>query len=83
MSELAAGYSEASKLMMDSIFTSAQAKKYRKSVDYTPKDIIKNHIPLQAISIFVDVDMTREQYEVIHAANKNVYSCYSLLKKRK
>lgn len=27
--------------------------------------------------------MTRKQYEVIHAANKNIYPCYSLVKKAK
>ena len=27
--------------------------------------------------------MTKKQYEIIHAANKNIYPCYSLIKKAK
>lgn len=31
----------------------------------------------------MDADLSRKQYEIIQGANKNIYPCYSLLKKVK
>lgn len=61
----------------------AKATTYRKSDPSTGSHIITKHLPSKALLHFVEADMTRKQYEVTHAANKNIYSCYSLLRKVK
>lgn len=78
-----AGYSDASKVMKDMTLTPTRAKKYRTRFISTQKEIVKKHTLSQALAIFVEADMTRKQYEVIHAANQNIYPCYSLVKKAK
>ncbi|CAG4981334.1 unnamed protein product [Colias eurytheme] len=83
MSQRAAGYSDASKVMKDMTLSPTRAKKYRTRFTSAQKEIVKKHTPSQALAIFVEADMTRKQYEVIHAANKNIYPCYSLVKKAK
>lgn len=83
MSHRAAGHSDASKVIKDILYTPAKALTYRMSVAFAEKNIIKKHSPSEALAIFVEADMTRKQYEIIHAANKNIYPCYSLLQKAK
>lgn len=82
MSLRAEGDSDASKVFKYILDMPEKAETYRKS-DTPKKNIIKKHTPSEAFSIFVEADMTRKQYEVIQQANKNIYPCYSLLKKAK
>ena len=81
-SQRAAGNSDASNVIKEILFIPTKAKQYRKS-DTSTEDIIKKHIPSEALSIFVEADKTKKQYETIHAVNKNIYPCFSLTKKAK
>lgn len=82
MSQRAAGHGDAAKVMKDMTLTPTRAKKYRTRYSSTENQV-KKHTPSQALAIFVEADLTRKQYEVIHSANKNIYPCYSLIKKAK
>lgn len=82
MSQRAAGHGDAAKVMKDITLTPTRAKKYRTRYSSTENQV-KKHTPSQALAIFVEADLTRKQYEVIHSANKNIYPCYSLIKKAK
>lgn len=44
---------------------------------------IVKHTPLKALSIFVEGNFTRKQWEIIQCANKNIYPCNSLIQKEK
>lgn len=35
------------------------------------------------MAIFVEGDFSRRQWEILHSANKNIYPCYSIIKKAK
>ena len=87
MSQHAAGNIDVSKMIKKITLTPTRATKYRKvlaSVDKSKeKEQFKKHTPSEALSIFVEANLSKKQYEVIHAANKNIYPCYSLIKNAK
>ncbi|KAH9642116.1 hypothetical protein HF086_007426 [Spodoptera exigua] len=82
MSQRAAGHGDAAKVMKDMTLTPTRAKKYRTRYNSTQNEV-KKRTPSEALAIFVEADLTRKQYEVIHAANKNIYLCYSLIKRQR
>ena len=83
MSQRDAGHCDASRIMKDISCSPEKANKYRENFNSIQTNVIKKHTPSEALSIFVEANMTRRQYEIIHAANKNIYPCYSLLKESK
>lgn len=44
---------------------------------------VKKHSPSKALSLFVEADMTRHQWEVMAMANKKVLPSYSTIQKEK
>jgi hypothetical protein len=38
---------------------------------------------VSALAMFVEVDLSRRQYEIIRSTHKHIYPCYSLLQKAK
>jgi hypothetical protein len=62
-----------------------RATKYRKVVasveKFREKDKFKKHTSSKDLCIFEK--LIYQKYEVIHAANKNIYPCYCLLKNAK
>ncbi|XP_065662484.1 uncharacterized protein LOC136085069 [Hydra vulgaris] len=83
MSQRDAGHCDASRIMKDISCSPEKANKYRENFNSIQTNVIKKHTPSEVLSIFVEANMTRRQYEIIHAANKNIYPCYSLLKESK
>jgi len=83
MSQKAAGNNDVSQIIKDITVSPTRAKKFRASVINAETKTVKKLTPSQALSIFVDADLSRKQYEIIQGANKNIYPCYSLLKKVK
>lgn len=81
VSQRASGNTNLSKLITEATATPTRAKKLRRGL--FQKETIKQHTPFEALSHFVEADLTRKQYEVIQSANKKIYPCYSLLKKAK
>lgn len=43
----------------------------------------KQLTPLSALSVFVEANLSRRQYEIIRSASKNLYPSYSILQKAK
>lgn len=83
MSHRACGNPDAADLIKEITETPTKATEFKKSLLMSEKNKIKKHSPEEALAIFINAELTRKQYEVIHGANKNVYPCYSLLKKAK
>ena len=58
--------------------TPTRAAKYRKTFKASKTSVaIERHTSSQALAMFVEANLTRKQYEVIQAANKKIYPCYS------
>lgn len=71
------GKRNASKILRD-ITNSSTARKYNKA-----EHAVCCLTPLQALSMFVEADLTRRQYEIIRNTNKSLYPCYDVLLKAK
>ncbi|XP_050308380.1 uncharacterized protein LOC126744859 [Anthonomus grandis grandis] len=83
MSQRSDGNIDVSKIIKDITLTPTRASKIRKVISSLQKCIVKKHSPSQALSIFVEADLTRKQYEIIQICNKNIYPCYSLIQTAK
>lgn len=83
MKQRSEGNLDLCKIMKDVTLTPTRASKYRKVMSSSQKCNVKKHSPSQALSIFVEANLTRRQYEVIQSANKNIYPCYSLIQTAK
>lgn len=83
MSQRASGNTDVATMIQKITETPTKATKLKKIVSSACKAGVKKHTPSEALSIFVEADLTRKQYEIIHSANSNIYPCYSLIKKAK
>lgn len=83
MSQRAGGNKDASKIIKEITLTPTRATKFRKVISSNNQIKIKKHSPSEALAIFVEGDFSRRQWEILHSANKNIYPCYSLIKKSK
>lgn len=84
MSHRAAGNVDASKVMKDIAISPTRAAKFRKAVAIgTENTTTKKHSPEEALAIFVEANLTKSQYEVIHQANRNIHPCYRYLQNGK
>lgn len=83
MSQRAAGNNDVSQMIKDITASPTRAKKFRASIVNAKTKNVKKLSPSQALNIFVDANLSRKQYEIIQGASKNIYPCYSLLKKAK
>lgn len=65
--------------------TPKRATKYKKAIadSRTNENESSSLTPQEALSMFVEADLTRRQYEVIRNTNKKFFPCYSLLQKAK
>lgn len=72
-----------SKLIKYITATPTRARKVRKALFLTADNSIKKHTPSDALAIFVEGDFSRKQWDILHSVNKNIYPCYSLIKKAK
>lgn len=82
VSQRQSGNIDASKIIKEVTATPTRAKKIRKAlrVQNVP---VKKHSPSEALALFVECDLTKRQYEILHESNKSIYPCYSLLKEAK
>lgn len=83
MTQRAEGNKDASKIIKAITLTPTRATKLQKIMSSTDLNKIKKHTPSEALAIFVEGDFSRRQWEILHSANKNIYPCYSLIKKAK
>lgn len=74
------GKRNASKILKEITNIPSRAHEYRKAVDKKgDKDSVTPLTPLQALTMFVEADLTRRQYEIIRNTNKVFYPPYYLL----
>ncbi|CAH0551072.1 unnamed protein product [Brassicogethes aeneus] len=84
VSQRTSGNTDASKIIKEIASISTRATEIRKSITSAQKQaLVKKYTPQEALSIFVEGNFTRRQWEVIHISNKSLYPCYSLMKKAK
>lgn len=79
------GKRDASDVLKNMLSSPTKATKYKKAL-YESKNMeadIDSLTPFQALSMFVDADLTRRQYEIIRNTNKKFFPCYTLLQKAK
>lgn len=60
-----------------------RATKLKKAYKAAQEDKVKQLTPLKALSIFVEAELSRKQYEIIRSADKKVYPCYNILQREK
>lgn len=74
------GKRDASKILKEITNDPTRAHKYKKAVEEKEnKDSVTPLTPLQALTMFVEADLTRRQYEIIRNTNKAFYPPYYLL----
>ncbi|KAK9688610.1 hypothetical protein QE152_g35188 [Popillia japonica] len=74
------GQRYASKILKEITNCPSRAHEYRKAVDKKGnKESAAPLTPLQALTMFVEADLTRRQYEIIRNTNKTFYPPYYLL----
>lgn len=84
VSQRAAGNTDASKFIKGVTASPTRAKKYREVIVKAQKTTaVKKHSPIEALSIFVEGDFNRKQWELLHNTNKSIYPCYTLLREAK
>lgn len=83
MSQRAKGNTDASKIIKAITISPTRATKLRRAISAPNKNEAKKHTPFEALAIFVEGNFSRRQWEILHAANKNIYPCYSLIKNAK
>lgn len=78
----ASGKRDASKVLKQMISSPTKGTKIKKSYE---KQENKEYAltPMLALSIFVEADLSRRQYEIIRSASKKIYPSYSILQKAK
>lgn len=79
------GKRTASNVLKEITTSPTRAKLYKKAY-YRTKSSENKTCPLslkRALQMFIDADLTREQYETIRSTNKHFFPCYSLLQKEK
>jgi hypothetical protein len=83
MSHRAARNPDAATMFQKITETPTRATKF-KNIIRSSKDIqVKKHSQTEALSIFVEANLTRNQYEIIRSSNKNIYPSYTLIQRAK
>ncbi|CAG9760196.1 unnamed protein product [Ceutorhynchus assimilis] len=76
------GKRDVSKIVKEVTGSQTEAEKYKKAYSCYEKE--KSRITvLQALSMFVEANLSQKQYEIIRSTAKGVFPCYSLLQKAK
>lgn len=77
------GHRNASRLLSEIIRSPKRAKKYKQAYSKCLQASDTQLSSLKALSMFVEADLSRKQYEIIRNTNKKYYPCYSLIQKEK
>lgn len=76
------GKRDASNVLKEIVSSPTRATRYKKAY-YSSKDKVCPLTAQEALQMFIDADLTREQYEIIRRTNTKFFPCYSLLQKEK
>lgn len=77
------GNIEAASVVKDLSKSPTRAKKYKAAMRKVSCETLKKLSPLLALSMFTEAGLTRSQYEIVRATNKDFFPCYSILQKAK
>lgn len=77
------GRTDAAKVVQDLTNSPTRAKKYRAALKIANTKTPRQLTPIQALSMFTEAGLTRSQYEIVRASNKNFFPCYTILQKTK
>lgn len=77
------GKRSASNILKQIMSSPKRASKLKKAYEKVQEDKREKLTPLLALSIFVEADLSRRQYEIIRSASKKLYPSYSILQKAK
>ena len=78
------GRRDAAKVLKEITISPTRATKYKKAFSKNLNIEKRTQIsPLQALSLFIDANLSRNQYEIIRSANKKLYPSYSILQRTK
>lgn len=76
----AKGLRNASEILKEITKSPTRATKYRKAYKSSSESDKHNVLtPQEALEMFVEADLTRQQYEIIRKTNKSLYPCYDRL----
>lgn len=75
------GKKDASSILKQIMTSPKRATKLKKAYKTVQEDKEKQLTPLSALSIFVEAELSRRQYEIIRSASKKLYPSYSVLQK--
>nr|XP_034184029.1 uncharacterized protein LOC117606105 [Osmia lignaria] len=77
------GLVDASVVLKEMVKSPKRATKYRKIYSSNVQKEEKQLSNMQALSLFVEARLSREQYNIIRMSDKKLFPCYSLLQKAK
>lgn len=77
------GKKDASTILKQVMTSPKRATKLKKTYERAQEGKEKQLTPLAALSIFVEAELSRRQYEIIRSASKKLYPSYSILQKAK
>ncbi|XP_021703892.1 uncharacterized protein LOC110677210 [Aedes aegypti] len=83
MSLRASGNTAAAEIVKDISKIPSQAGVFQKALKEIETPSAKKHSPSEALALFIEADLTKKQWELLHASNKTLYPCYSTLKNAK
>lgn len=77
------GKRDASSLLKEIVSSPTRATRLKKAYKAVQENKVKQLTPLKALSIFVEADLSRKQYEIVRSGDKKVYPSYSILQREK
>ncbi|KAL4708238.1 hypothetical protein ACJJTC_013807 [Scirpophaga incertulas] len=77
------GHRHASRLLSEVMKSPKRAEKYKQAYSKCLQASDTQLSPFKALSMFVEADLSRKQYEIVRNSNKKYYPCYSLIQKEK
>lgn len=77
------GNKNVSNLLAEITKSPKRAKKYKTAYLKSMQGEESQLTPLKALSLFVEADLSRRQYEIIRSSKKKIYPSYSILQKAK
>ncbi|KAL4720247.1 hypothetical protein ACJJTC_019235 [Scirpophaga incertulas] len=83
VSQSTSGNKVSSKMIKEITSTPTKAKKFRRIISSEKDHDKMKYTPQEALSLFVEGNFTRSQWNLLQGGRKDIYPCYSLLQKAK
>lgn len=83
VSQCTSGNLDTSKIIKEITSTPTRAKKFRNIISTKKDHVVRKYTPQEALSLFVEGNFTRSQWNLLQGERKEIYPCYSLVQKAK